>query len=214
MFTGIVQGLGRILEMKSKGGEFTLAVRPEFDWDGPLSPGESICVSGACLTVTDIRGPVFSAHVSGETVSRTIMKEFASGSRVNLERALRLQDRLGGHLVTGHVDGVGTIKERAQRDRSIVFTIGLPADLSRLVVEKGSIAVDGVSLTVNEVRTDSFSINIIPHTALATTIGFKNRGDCVNLETDLIGKYVAKFVGRGRNESAIDEKFLAEHGFL
>lgn len=214
MFTGIIQGLGRVIEIQPMGGEVKLTVEPEFDWDGPLVMGESIAVSGACLTVTHIQGRVFSAHVSGETISKTTMRYLKPGHRVNLERALKLSDRLGGHLVAGHVDGLGLIKEIQKKDLSLVFVVGVERDLAKYLIAKGSAAVDGISLTVNEVKADAFSTNVIPHTAAITTLGFQKPGDYVNLETDLIGKYVARLMGRDEDSPRIDKNFLAEHGFL
>ena len=214
MFTGIIQGLGRLTEIRHLGREIRLTVEPDFDWDGPLVLGESIAVSGACLTVVEHGTRWFSAHVSDETISRTSLKGAGPGERVNLERALRLSDRLGGHLVTGHIDALGVIREKRARDMSLVFTIGLDRSLIPYVIEKGSIAVDGISLTVNQVTNDSFMVNVIPHTAEMTTLAFKKAGDYVNVETDLIGKYVAGLLGKNRTESKIDLDFLAKHGFV
>ena len=195
------------------GGEIRLTVEAEFDWDGPLVLGESIAVSGACLTVVENRGREFSAHVSAETIKRTSLKGVGPGERVNLERALRLSDRLGGHLVTGHIDGLGVVREKRDRDMSLAFTIGLDRSLMPYVIEKGSISVDGISLTVNQVGSDSFTVNVIPHTIEMTTLNFKKTGDYVNVETDLIGKYVASFLGKNGADSKIDMNFLAKHGF-
>ena len=211
--------MGRIRTITRMAGEYRLTVEPGFDWDGPLVLGESIAVSGVCLTVTEAAGRAFTAHVSGETVSRTTMSSYKPGDRVNLERALRLSDRLGGHLVAGHVDGLGVIRDLKEKDRSLVFTFGLDSSLSRYMIEKGSVAVDGVSLTVNDIGSDAFTINLIPHSAELTTLGFKKTGDYVNLEVDMIGKYVARLMGRDdpgerSDGSGLDKSFLAEHGFL
>lgn len=196
------------------GREIRLTVEADFDWDGPLVLGESIAVSGACLTVVENGKRWFSAHVSAETISRTSLKGVGPGERVNLERALRLSDRLGGHLVTGHIDGLGVIREKREQDLSLVFTIGLDRSLMPYVMEKGSIAIDGISLTVNQVTSDSLTVNVIPHTAEMTTLNFKKAGDYVNVETDLIGKYVAGLLGKTRVDSKIDMDFLAKHGFV
>ena len=214
MFTGIIQGLGEVTATAPRAGEVKLTIEALFDWDGDLVIGESIAVSGACLTVTEAWGRSFSAFVSMESISRTIMKDFRSGTKVNLERALRLSDRLGGHLVSGHVDGLGLIREKRPVGSSLYFSFGVDKSLTRYIIEKGSVTIDGISLTVNEVGSDYFTINVIPHTASITSLGFKKAGDYVNLETDLIGKYVAKLLGRDREGSSIDENFLAEHGFL
>ncbi|MBW1708503.1 MAG: riboflavin synthase [Deltaproteobacteria bacterium] len=214
MFTGIVQGLGKVTEIIPLAGEVRLLVEADFEWGDPLVIGESIAISGVCLTVTEAQKRLFSAHVSSETVSRTTLRDLKSGHAVNLERALRLSDRLGGHLVTGHVDGIGKILTRHEKDMSLIFTIGLARELQTYVIEKGSVAIDGISLTVNEVRPESFSVNIIPHTAAITTLNAKNTGDFVNLETDLIGKYVARFLGHQAAGVKIDKNFLAEHGFI
>lgn len=214
MFTGLVQGLGRITAVRPVAGEIKLTVAPDFDWGEALVMGESIAVSGACLTVTEIDQAAFSAHVSAETLNRTALRGVGPGLPVNLERALRLSDRLGGHLVTGHVDAVSRIKSRVQRGASQVVSFSLEPDLAKLVIEKGSVAVDGVSLTVNATGTDWFEVNVIPHTLNATTLSFKKPGDHVNLETDLIGKYVARFLGGDDRASKISARFLAEHGFL
>ena len=214
MFTGIVQGLGKVTELVPLAGEFRLAVKPEFDWDGPLVLGESIAVSGACLTVSGLDRETLVAHVSAETVARTTLKTLRPGHRVNLERALRLSDRLGGHLVSGHVDGVGRILGLGRRDDSLVLTVGLEPALMPFMVEKGSVAVDGVSLTVNAVEAGFFTANLIPHTQQATTLSFKKTSDVVNIETDMIGKYVARLIGPLAGRSGLDRNFLAEHGFL
>lgn len=214
MFTGIIQGLGKIKDITPRGGEYQLTVEPDFDWDGPLVIGESIAVSGACLTVTSAQGRAFRVDASAETVGRTTMRQWRPGTVVNLERALKLSDRLGGHLVTGHVDGLAQITNVTRKDQSLVFQFGIEPDQAKFVIEKGSVAVDGISLTVNQASERGFGINVIPHTADVTTLGFKKQGDYVNLETDLIGKYVARFLGRTGHGQGIDEKFLAEHGFL
>ena len=214
MFTGIVQGLGQITNINGLGGESRLSITPLFEWTEPLTLGESIAVSGACLTVTTIDGASFTADVSAETLSRTAIGHYKTGEKVNLERSLRLSDRLGGHLVLGHVDDLGRVKEIRTQDRSKVFTFSLNPKLTAYVIEKGSVAVDGVSLTVNQVLTDGFTVNIIPHTSHNTTLAFKSPGDYVNLETDLIGKYVARLMGLAPQGSEIDTRFLAEHGFL
>lgn len=201
MFTGIVEELGEVVgiapagEVGQGGGMSSarLAVR------GPLvvqdaTHGASIAVNGVCLTVTDVKDDVFTADVMKETLDRSSLGALRAGSRVNLERPVRLADRLGGHLVQGHVDGVGTIVSREPGDRWDVITIALPEPLSRYVVAKGSIAVDGVSLTVVEAGRDRFTVALIPATRQLTVLGHKQPGDPVNLEVDVVAKYVERLL--------------------
>ncbi|MBW1720611.1 MAG: riboflavin synthase [Deltaproteobacteria bacterium] len=218
MFTGIVEGIGQVREISRVGGDVRLIIQPPF----PLSDsrvGDSIAVDGACLTLTELKGEMFSADVSMETLSRTTLGRLKPGDEVNLERALRLSDRLGGHLVLGHVDGVGKILERKPERRSWCLRIGIDKALSRYTIEKGSIAVDGISLTINRCQETWFEVNIIPQTGRETTLLKKTAGDPVNIETDLIGKYVEKFFkseGASRDTSGgsgIDENMLKEFGF-
>jgi len=181
--------------------------------------GDSISVSGVCLTVTDLKAGAFTVDVSGETLSRSTLARLKLADEVNLERALRFVDRLGGHLVSGHVDGVGRIQTKEQQQRSWILKIGIEERLSRYVIEKGSIAVDGISLTVNRCENTAFEVNIIPETGKVTTILEKKVGDLVNIETDLIGKYIEKFFLREQSSepekrsSVIDEDMLRKHGF-
>lgn len=214
MFTGLVEGIGRVKEIHRMGEDMVLTLLPLFDMkDAKI--GDSISVSGVCLTVTRMSEPGFSVDVSGETLSRSTLGHLKQGDEVNLERALRVSDRLGGHLVLGHVDGVGRILSREQRQRSWGLRIGVDAGLSKYIIEKGSIAVDGVSLTVNRCTEKAFDVNIIPQTGKETTILNKRVGDLVNVETDLIGKYVEKFL-RGSREpqrAPIDEEMLKRFGF-
>lgn len=217
MFTGLVEGLGTIVRINPYGRDKRIFVKPDFD-PGEITSGESISVDGACLTVVDWDGSIFTADVSLETLSRTTLGDKKPGDKVNLERALRLGDRLGGHIVMGHVDAVGVVAERREEGRSIRFVFRIPGDLSRYVVEKGSITINGVSLTVNSCRGSSFEVNIIPHTAGITNLGLLKVGDRVNIEVDIIGKYVEKLL-RGWNlkispAGRINEDFLKEHGFM
>jgi riboflavin synthase len=193
MFTGIVEELGEIVALEPDGDSARLTVR------GPLVVsdavhGASIAVNGVCLTVVDIKDDAFTVDVMKETLDRSSLAALAPGSRVNLERPVRPADRLGGHIVQGHVDGVGRIVSREPGDRWEVVTIGLPADLVRYVVDKGSITVDGISLTVVEARDDAFTVALIPTTLELTTLGRKQAGDPVNLEVDVIAKYVERLV--------------------
>lgn len=210
MFTGIITALGSIRRVTRKGADALLDV----DASMPLEDiriSDSIAINGACLTVTQKADGRFTADVSAETLSRTNLGALKAGDRVNLEKALRLNDFLGGHLVLGHVDGQGKIQEKTGRASSIIFGIEIPEGLVRYLVEKGSIAVDGVSLTVNRCEKNRFYVNMIPHTAQVTTLGFKKVGDIVNIETDIIGKYVERFL---QPRKGMDMGFLAEHGFL
>jgi riboflavin synthase len=197
-----------------------MVIRAGF-WMDNVVLGESISVDGACLTVVEFRGEVFTADVSAESLSRTTLGRKAPGSRLNLERALRFGDRLGGHLVSGHIDGIGTLKERKSEGRSLRLFFDTPSEILRYVVGKGSIALNGVSLTVNGVSNAGFDVNIVPHTASETTLNDLQIGGEVNIETDLIGKYVEKMVhswGRALEKSgtreSVDVDFLKKHGFI
>ena len=181
--------------------------------------GDSISVNGACLTVVTLSGKRFEADVSAETLSRTTFDTVRSGERVNLERALRLSDRIDGHLVSGHIDGVGIIKDRRTKGKVTQITIGVSPDLSRYTITKGSVAVDGISLTINRCDPGGFDVSIIPHTALMTTIRVKKIGDKVNIETDMIGKYVERFVldietDKPGSDNSINHTFLSKSGYL
>ncbi len=193
MFTGIVETLGRVERIAPvAGGGRRLAIRAPFAAD--LAVGESIAVSGACLTVVTHAHDAFDVEAGPETLAKTTFGELAVGDEVNLERSLRLNDRLGGHLVQGHVDGVGRIAERSRSGEWEMIWFTAPPDLIRGMVPKGSVAVDGVSLTLVDVARDRFSVALIPHTLSVTTLGRKSIGASVNLETDLIGKYVARWM--------------------
>ena len=217
MFTGIIQGFGTVVEKRATGGGAVFALEADFDLTDP-EEGESIAVNGACLTARNITGNRFLADVSPESLSRTGMGSLTVGSRVNLERALRLSDRLGGHLVSGHVDGLATVEERRSVGDFTLFIFSLDPGLTKYVIEKGSITINGVSLTVNSCEHSRFSVSIIPHTLSITTLGELKQGDRVNIEVDIIGKYVEKLLGGNVNaqsgKSAISSSFLAEHGFL
>jgi riboflavin synthase len=218
MFTGLVEGTGRVTEITRGAGDMGLGVQPLFPMPD-IRIGESINVNGACLTVVSARGKAFTVDVSAESLSRTTLGRLKVGEEVNLERALRLTDRLGGHLVSGHVDGVGKVLAREQRQKSWVFEIGIDEGLSRYIIEKGSIAVDGISLTVNRCSAGKFEVNIIPQTGKETAMLKKKAGDLVNVETDMIGKYVEKLLKRENRShqkersSTIDEDMLRKYGF-
>ncbi len=217
MFTGIIQGLGTLYEKRPAGGGMIFGIETDFDLTDP-EEGESIAVNGACLTARNIKGNRFYVDVSPESLRRTGLGALQAGSRVNLERALRLSDRLGGHLVSGHVDAQARVRERRSAGDFTLFSFSLDPALTRYVVEKGSITINGVSLTVNSCERDRFSVSIIPHTLSVTTLGLLREGDRVNIEVDIIGKYVEKLLaadkGGGTATSRINPAFLAEHGFF
>lgn len=212
MFTGIVEGKGRVRETAGRGGGLVMTVETPFGLDGDRI-GDSVSVNGVCLTITGIRNGAFTADVSAETLSRTNLGMIRPGDEVNIERAVRVGDRLGGHIVTGHVDGTGRIGKRERRGDNIYFEIEAGRGLMRHVVEKGSVAVDGVSLTVNGVSDGYFTLNIIPHTLKVTTLGAKRPGDEVNIETDILGKYVERLMGASKTPEGIDMGLLRRYGF-
>jgi riboflavin synthase len=214
MFTGIVLELGEVVSFKKSGDSAVLAVRAG-EVAGEAAPGDSIAINGACLTVTSRKGGTLAFDLSGETLGSTTLGRLESGDRVNLEPSLRPDGKLGGHFVTGHVDAVGKILKMRKTGNMLTVEIQAPPVVMDLLVEKGSVAVDGISLTVVEVLRDSFTLVIIPHTAEKTTLGFKGKGDAVNLETDMLGKYVMKLLGSrgGRGDSGL-MRALAEEGFL
>lgn len=218
MFTGIVAEVGHIRDVSRTAGSAVLTIGAERMMDA-LELGESVAVDGVCLTVTGRSDKSFTVDVSPETLRTTTLGERSSGDGVNLERSLRLGDRLGGHQVSGHVDGVGTIRRCASEGSAVIYTIEAAPELMRYVVPRGSIAVDGISLTVVRCSSTEFTVSIIPFTARETTIGVKRPGDRVNLECDVIAKYVEKLLGGLRNgvagegQRGLDERFLSEHGF-
>jgi riboflavin synthase len=220
MFTGIIEGLGTIIEIRPAGRGKRLTFDADFVLD-QTKIGDSISVSGVCLTAVMIDGKRFQVDVSPETFARTTFLRAKIGERVNLERALRLSGRIDGHLVSGHIDGIGTVKRKQNTGNAVIFTIGVPESLSRYMVKKGSVAVDGISLTINNCGRDSFDVSIIPHTAKLTTMGLSKVGDPVNIETDMIGKYVERFVNKMQYSDreketgqSVDMQFLAKTGFL
>ena len=217
MFTGIIQGRGKIFEKRPAGGGMVFGLEADFDLPDPAE-GESIAVNGVCLTARNISGRRFLVDVSPESLDRTNLGKTAVGSTVNLERALRLSDRLGGHLVSGHVDAVAKVVSSKPVGGFVVFTFEVPGGLGRYIIEKGSITIDGISLTVNQIDERAFTVSIIPHTLDITTLGGLGQGDLVNLEVDLIGKYVEKLLSvkpeGGEMASAINSAFLADHGFI
>jgi len=212
MFTGIVEDKGKILRADVRGGGRRLILRvPPHLTD--LQLGDSINVNGACLTVVEKTGESIAVDVSSETLEKTTFREMIQGEEVNLERAMRLSDRLGGHIVTGHVDAVGTLVERRSEREFVHLKIQVPKSVSRYVVPKGSIAVDGISLTVNACEGDEMQITLIPYTLEKATLINKRVGDRVNLEADVLGKYVEKLMER-RESGKLTQSFLLEHGFI
>ncbi|MGH8229917.1 MAG: riboflavin synthase [Steroidobacteraceae bacterium] len=197
MFTGIVQDVGRLVSREARGGDVRLLIAfDRFDPSG-ISVGDSICVQGCCLTAVELKDRVFAADVSRETLSLTTLGDLKLGSPVNLEPSLRAGDPLGGHLVSGHVDGIGEITAVSGDARSTRIEISAPAGLSRYIARKGSVAIDGVSLTVNEVVGATFGINLIPHTRAVTTLGALRIGTRVNLEIDQIARYLERLLDDG-----------------
>lgn len=218
MFTGLVEGIGKVKSVRRVSDDMTVTIVPPFDMT-ECRVGDSISVDGVCLTVTDLSEGAFSMDVSGETLSRSTLGRLRQGAEVNLERALRLSDRLGGHLVLGHVDGLGTILKKVPQQRSWIIRIGIDPQLSRYTIEKGSVAVDGISLTINRCENNFFEVNIIVQTGKETTLLKRNVGDRVNIETDMIGKYVEKLLINNRSSrdektaSGIDLEMLIKNGF-
>ena len=216
MFTGIIQAVGKIKGIEQQQGDVRLTVGTA-DLDlSDAQLGDSIAVNGVCLTAIELMPEQFVADVSNETLSATTMGDVTVGSPVNLECALQAQTRLGGHLVSGHVDGVGRVIERKADARSIRFSFSLPKDLARYVAQKGSICIDGISLTVNKVDDSSFSVNIVPHTLEMTTLGYREVGDAVNLEVDVIARYLERLMlGESKNPASVNyKKLLEDSGFV
>lgn len=218
MFTGIVEEMGAVTMMEKTlaGSRMTILAETVL---GDLKTGDSVSVNGICLTVVSRGERDFSVDVSPETLSVTTLGRLMPGAPVNLERPMKLNERIGGHLVAGHVDGVGTIRIRQQEGNAIYFTIEAPPDILRYCVLKGSITVDGISLTINDVTPHGFTIAVIPHTAKVTTLGLKQVNDPVNLEADLIGKYVERLLQERsqvpqRPAPVIDKDYLQKRGLL
>jgi riboflavin synthase len=211
VFTGIIKAKGAIGAIEKRGGDVRLQITAaDLPW-ADYAVGDSISVNGVCLTAVLLHDDGFDTDVSVETLDVTTLKNLSVGDAVNLEPALRVGDALGGHLVSGHVDGIGKLLSRADDARSIRMTFEVPAELARYVARKGSICIDGVSLTINEVSGNTFGLNIIPHTAEATTMGSYEVGVPVNIEVDLLARYIERMLGGETGGLSID--FLREHGY-
>lgn len=216
MFTGIIEELGIVLRIETGSNSSKIHVKAQKVLTD-VNLGDSIAVNGVCLTVVRYDKESFVADVMAETLAKTTLKELKSGMKVNLERAVRMGDRMGGHLVQGHVDGIGTIVEQRKEDIAMISFIQAEPAILRYVVPKGSIAIDGISLTVVDVESSRFSVSLIPHTSAMTTLGFKKTGDQVNLESDIIGRYVERLLGPKEAEKrsgGLSMDILSENGFI
>lgn len=221
MFTGIIESFGVIKRVESNGEGKVLHIGCDLDLSASKI-GDSIAVNGACLTAVKLDRHSFTVDMAPETVERTTFKHLTPGSRVNIERALKLSDRIDGHLVSGHIDGTGIISSITKKSNALIVQVDVPEDLAADMIEKGSIAIEGISLTINKCTGTNFEVSIIPHTADITTIGQKRVGDKVNIETDMIGKYVKKILmgSASKNDAAGSQKkdisiaLLARNGFL
>lgn len=216
MFTGIIEAKGKVLAKQAQGGDLRVTLETGALDLSDVKLGDSIAVNGVCLTVIDLHANGFSADISNETLAYTRWADINLGDTVNLEKALTPTTRLGGHLVSGHVDGVALVIERTEDARSIRLKVQAPAELARYIAHKGSITVDGVSLTVNAVRGDVFELNIVPHTAKETTLYGYGPGQKVHLEVDLIARYLERLISGQVQapQSNLSVGFLAEHGFV
>ena len=222
MFTGLVEEIGKVVKVNMGSSSGTIEIQAEKVLVGSKI-GDSIAVNGVCLTVTHINRNVFSADVMAETFRRSSLGSLTSGSYVNLERAMSADGRFGGHIVSGHIDGTGNVMSIEAEENAIWYTISASSDLLKYIVEKGSVALDGISLTVAYVDNECFKVSIIPHTKAETILQYKKRGDIINIECDVIGKYVEKLLGYkdslentnglANKKSNITMEFLAEHGF-
>lgn len=220
MFTGIIEGLGTITNIRPASEGRRIAINADFPLEG-TKIGDSIAVNGACLTAVSVSKTQFEVDVSPETLDKTTLKNAKIGYRINIERALRLSDRLDGHLVSGHIDGTGQITHKTRHGNAILVGFAVAKSLIRYMIPKGSVAIDGISLTINNCDANGFEVSIIPHTADITTIGIKNVGDTVNIETDMIGKYVEKFLANPQEQDKkeskgkpVDMEFLLKTGFI
>ncbi|TSB46844.1 riboflavin synthase [Alkalicoccobacillus porphyridii] len=212
MFTGIIEEVGTIQQITSSGEAVVMTIRASKVLTD-VQEGDSIAVNGVCLTVTSYTENSFEVDMMPETVRATSLQNLSTNSKVNLERAMHAQGRFGGHFVSGHVDGVGTISHKSQDHNAIYYTIEVASDLRRYMINKGSVAVDGTSLTIFGVSESSFTISIIPHTVDHTIIGDKKVGDIVNIECDLVGKYIEQFIQSPPKKEGITSEFLTKQGY-
>ena len=216
MFTGIIEEIGIVEDVLSSADKYTLKIRAKEVLED-TKIGDSICTNGVCLTVKDLSSEFFYADVMNETIDKSNLGKLEKKSKVNLERALTLNTRLGGHIVTGHIDSVGRILDKSREGNSVWFTIESDAEILKYIIYKGSVALDGISLTIAEVDSNSFKVSIIPHTENETTLLNKSIGDEINIECDVLGKYVEKLLNLkniNKEKSKIDSKFLMENGFI
>jgi riboflavin synthase len=220
MFTGIIETMGSVVTARPAAAGSRMTIRADMDLTS-TKIGDSIAVNGACLTAVELSGSVFAVDISPETLTKSTLGDTKPGTRVNLERAMRLSDRLDGHLVSGHIDGQGKITYIKDLGSILVIGFAVEEALARYMIKKGSVAVDGISLTINKCDNHGFEVTIIPHTGKITTLGIKKAGDFVNIETDIIGKYVEKFITGNSSEkpdhmekSGIDMEMLVKTGFL
>ncbi|MEK7842134.1 MAG: riboflavin synthase [Deltaproteobacteria bacterium] len=212
MFTGIIQAVGRIKDIERKRGFARITIEHNGDLSG-INTGDSVAIDGACLTVVDFSPSLFRADISGETLSLTTLGNIKAGGKVNLEKSLTPSTPLGGHFVTGHIDGIGFIKKKTIDGEFAVIDFNIPDELQGQLAKKGSVAVDGISLTVADMLENGFRIAVIPHTLRNTTLSVKTKGDNANIETDVIAKYVQRFLLTYKKQG-IDEAFLKGHGFI
>ncbi len=219
MFTGIIEEIGELMAVQSGSDSMVLTIKAQAILEG-VKVGDSIATNGVCLTVIELGKNLFKADVMHETMNRSALGSLKMGSKVNLERAMKSDGRFGGHMVAGHIDGTGQITDMHKDDNAIWYTIAAGQEILRYIIEKGSIAIDGISLTVAKVTQTDFSVSIIPHTLQQTTLAERKKGDIVNLENDMVGKYIEKFLlsdftkGTGKKESHISKEFLMKNGFL
>jgi len=217
MFTGIIEAVGEVSLREARGGDVRMGIATRKLDCGDVKRGDSIAVNGICLTVVELTAGGFMADVSGETLARTTLGKWQVGDRVNLEKALMPTSRLGGHLVSGHVDGIGKVVSRSTEARSVRFRVEVPATLARYIAEKGSVCVDGVSLTVNAVSGAQFDLNIVPHTLAETVIADYQPGHTVNIEVDLVARYIERLLLGEQavvSQGSLTRELLARHGFL